>query len=412
MKIAQVSPLFESVPPKTYGGTERVVHYLTEELVREGHDVTLFASGDSVTSARLHAVMPEALRLARQKHDPAVCHMLELATVERHAEDFDIIHFHTDFLHFPLARHLPVPHVTTLHGRLDLPDLQAVYREFRDMPVISISDHQRTPLPMARWIGTVYNGIPEAFYTFRDRPGEYLAFLGRMSPEKGAETAIEIALRAGIPLKMAAKVDPIDQAYFDERIRPKLQHSLIEYVGEVDESGKNELLGGARALVFPIAWPEPFGLVMIEAMACGTPVIAHRLGSVPEVMIDGTTGYIVSGIAEAVAAVERVDEIERGACRRHFEAHFSARSMTRGYLDLYHEQLMLSEKIEVSDRHGVASKFGGDRSALIPRLTRNHLAAVSREDRGQRRMRPAGGAAETSFYGGDRPGTDTRLPHG
>ena len=343
MKIAQVSPLFESVPPRTYGGTERVVHYLTEELVRQGHAVTLFASGDSQTRAELRAVVPEALRLSQQRRDPTAWGMLQLAAVAREAENFDIIHFHTDFLHFPLWRHLHTPQVTTLHGRLDLPDLQAVYREFTDMPVVSISNAQRTPLPMANWVATVYNGVPEDLYNFQPNPGDYLAFLGRMSPEKGAETAIEIARRVGIPLKMAAKVDPVDQAYFDARIRPWLDHPLIEYVGEVDERGKNALLGGALALLLPIAWPEPFGLVMIEAMACGTPVIAYRRGSVPEVMNDGVTGAIVDGLDEAVAAVERIDRIDRAACRRHFEARFSARRMAEDYLRVYTSRLSSGE---------------------------------------------------------------------
>lgn len=335
MKIAQVSPLFESVPPRTYGGTERVVHYLTEELVRQGHEVTLFASGDSQTSAELRAVVPEALRLAEQRRDPTAWGVLQLAAVAREAENFEIVHFHTDLLHFPLWRHLRTPQVTTLHGRLDLPDLQAVYHEFRDMPVVSISNAQRAPLPMANWVATVYNGVPEDLYDFQPRPGDYLAFLGRMSPEKGAESAIEIARRVGIPLKMAAKVDPVDQAYFDARIRPWLDHPLIEYVGEVDERGKNELLGGALAMLLPIAWPEPFGLVMIEAMACGTPVVAYRRGSVLEVMKDGVTGAIVGGLDEAVAAVERMSDIDRAACRRHFEAHFSARRMAEDYLRVY-----------------------------------------------------------------------------
>jgi glycosyltransferase involved in cell wall biosynthesis len=311
------------------------VHYLTEELVRQGHQVVLFASGDSQTSAELRPVVPEALRLARERRDPTAWHTLLLAAVAREADRFDIIHFHTDFLHFPLLRYLDTPQVTTLHGRLDLPDLQAVYAEFHDMPVVSISNAQRTPLPGSYWVATVYNGVPDVLYDFQPWPGDYLAFLGRISPEKGAETAIDIALRTGMPLKMAAKIDAVDQAYFNERIRSRLNHPLIEYVGEVDERGKNELLGGARALLLPIAWPEPFGLVMIEAMACGTPVIAYRSGSVPEVMADGVTGYIVSSEGEAVAAVERIDAIDRRACRRHFESRFTARHMAGDYVRVY-----------------------------------------------------------------------------
>lgn len=340
MRIAQIAPLHESVPPKTYGGTERVVHYLTEELVKQGHEVTLFASGDSKTSAELRPIVPEALRLSRERRDPYAWHLLQLAQVAKEAERFDILHFHTDFMHFPLWRHLRVPQLTTLHGRLDLPDLKPIFEEFRDMPVVSIANHQRAPLPMARWIGTVYNGVPTDLYDFSPKPEDYFAFLGRMSPEKGAETAIEIALRAGVRLVMAAKVDPVDREYFESRIKPHLKHPLIEYIGEVDEPAKNRLLGGARALLFPIAWPEPFGLVMIESMACGTPVIAFRLGSVPEVMVDRVTGFIVEDVAGAVAAIESIESIDRLACRRHFEQHFSAERMAQGYVNLYRRLLL------------------------------------------------------------------------
>lgn len=336
MKIAQVAPLFESVPPRTYGGTERVVHYLTEELISQGHEVVLYASGDSRTRARLRAIVPEALRLSGKHSEPLPWQVLQLDAVMREARDFDVIHFHTDFLHFPLWRHLmSVPQLSTLHGRLDLTALQPVFAEFRDMPVVSISNHQRLPLPAARWTATVYNGLPETLYDFQPRAGDYLAFLGRISPEKGPETAIAIALRAGIPLRMAAKVDPMDRAYFEARVRPLLREPLVEYLGEVDERGKNELLGGAMALLFPVDWPEPFGLAMVEALACGTPVIAYRRGSVPEIMTDGVTGYIVDGVEDAVAALGRIDRIDRHACRRHFEARFSARRMGDGYLDVY-----------------------------------------------------------------------------
>ena len=337
MKIAQISPLHESVPPRTYGGTERVVHYLTEALVRQGHEVTLYASADSRTSATLRPVIPEALRLSRERRDPLTWHLLQLAQVAREAGDYDIIHFHTEFLHFPLWRRMEVPQITTLHGRLDLADLKPFYQEFRDMPVISISDHQRTPLPMAHWAGTVYNGVPAELYTFQPEPGDYLAFLGRISPEKGPELAIEIALKAGMPLKMAAKVDAVDQDYFTSRVEPLLKHPLIEFIGEVDEQGKNALLGGARALLFPIQWPEPFGLVMIEAMACGTPVIAFRQGSVPEVMRDGVSGYVVESVEAAVAALARIDAIDRAGCRAYFEQRFTAERMAEGYMKRYHE---------------------------------------------------------------------------
>ncbi|MAT64271.1 MAG: glycosyl transferase [Gammaproteobacteria bacterium] len=335
MKIAQIAPLHESVPPTTYGGTERVVHYLTEALVDQGHEVTLYASADSRTRARLRPMVPEALRLTRERRDPLTWHLLQLTQVARDAGEYDIIHFHTDFLHFPLWRHQATPQLSTLHGRLDLPDLKPLYEEFRDMPVVSISDHQRHPLPMARWTGTVYNGIPAAAYRFRAEPGRYLAFLGRMSPEKGPETAIEVAKRAGIPLKMAAKVDAVDRDYFEARIRPHLDHPLIEFIGEVDEAGKNELLGGALALLFPIAWPEPFGLVMIEAMACGTPVIAWPRGSVPEVMRDGVSGHVVDSVEAALAAIERLERFDRRGCRRYFESRFTAERMAEGYVRLY-----------------------------------------------------------------------------
>lgn len=349
MKIAQVAPLHESVPPRTYGGTERVVHYLTEALVAQGHQVTLFASADSQTSATLHPVVPEALRLAGERRDPLAWHMLELAEVARLAGQFDVVHFHTDYLHFALWRHLQTPQLTTLHGRLDLPDLPPLFREFRDMPVVSISNHQRTPLPSARWLGTVYNGLPSTLYDFQPEGGDYFAFLGRMSPEKGPETAIEIALRTGVPLRMAAKVDAVDVDYFERRIRPLLDHPLIEFIGEVDEAGKNALLGGARALLFPIAWPEPFGLVMTEAMACGTPVVAFRQGSVPEVMADGVTGFVVDTVEEAVAAAERIDTIDRAGCRAWFEQHFSAERMAQGYVELY-RGLVASTAQAVYDR--------------------------------------------------------------
>ncbi|MFW6342219.1 MAG: glycosyltransferase family 4 protein [Halothiobacillaceae bacterium] len=352
MKIAQVAPLHESVPPRTYGGTERVVHYLTEALVQQGHEVILYASADSVTSARLRPVVPEALRLGKMQRDPLAWHMLELAQVAREADEYDIIHFHTDFMHFPLWRHLAAPQVTTLHGRLDLPDLVPLYREFRDMPVISISDHQRMPLPIAHWAGTVYNGVPSDLYDFRPESGDYLAFLGRMSPEKGPEQAIEIALKAGMPLKMAAKVDSVDRDYFQNRIEPLIRrHPSIEFIGEVDEAGKNRLLGGAAALLFPIAWPEPFGLVMIEAMACGTPVIAFNRGSVPEVMQPGISGFIVESVDEAVTAVERIDSIDRVGCRAYFEGRFSAERMAENYVRCYRQRL---------DRHPATARRPGE----------------------------------------------------
>lgn len=338
MRIAQVAPLHESVPPRTYGGTERIVHYLTEALVREGHEVTLYASGDSRTSARLRPGVVEALRSSSTHRDPLAWHVLQLARVAREAADHDLVHFHTDFLHYPLWRRMSVPQLTTLHGRLDLPDLRPLYEEFGDIRVVSVSDSQRLPLrDVARWAGTVYNGIPAESYTFQSERGSYLAFLGRISPEKGPETAMDIAIRAGIPLKMAAKTDAIDREYFDARIRHRLAHPLVEYVGELDEHHKNEFLGGALALLFPIDWPEPFGLAMIEAMACGTPVIAYSRGAVPEVVSEGVSGYVVASVDEAVDAIDRIDRIDRAGCRAHFEQRFTAEHMLQGYLDLYRQ---------------------------------------------------------------------------
>ncbi len=342
MRIAQVSPLYESVPPKYYGGTERVVSYLTEELVAQGHDVTLFASGDSVTKARLLAPCRRSLRLDKNCIDQLSHHLLMLEMVAQRAREFDIIHYHVDYLHFPLSRRVARPHLTTLHGRLDIPDLLPLYREFRDMPVVSISNAQREPLPFANWQATVYHGLPLDLYTFRPGPGRYLAFLGRVSPEKRVDWAIQIALHAGLELKIAAKVDRVDKEYFESVIKPLLKEPGIEYVGEIGEGEKNEFLGNALALLFPIDWPEPFGLVMIEALACGTPVIAYRRGSVPEVLEHGVTGFVVHGLDEAVRAVEQIDQIGRGRCRAVFEERFSARRMAQDYLAIYRNILAAS----------------------------------------------------------------------
>ncbi len=335
MRIAQVAPLHESVPPQLYGGTERIVSYLTEELVHQGHEVSLFATGDSVTRARLQAIVPQALRLDPHCRDALAYHILLLDAVVREAAEFDIIHFHTDYLHFPLARFLNTPQLITLHGRLDLPDLQPLYRRFADMPLVSISDNQRTPLPFVNWQETVYHGLPEDLYTFHAGTGDYLAFIGRISPEKRLDRAIEIAKRVGMPLRIAAKVDPVDRLYFDEKIRPLLTDPRVEYLGEIGEDEKNEFLGKAYALLFPIDWPEPFGLVMIEAMACGTPVIAFRRGSVPEVIEDGETGFVVDNIDEAVCAVKNTGNISRRRCRRVFTERFSAKRMTKDYIGVY-----------------------------------------------------------------------------
>lgn len=337
MRIAQVAPLYEQVPPKLYGGTERVASYLTEELVRQGMQVTLFASGDSVTAAELVPVCRQALRLGKDCIDPLAHHILLINRVFSEAARFDIIHFHIDYLHFPLSRQLHVPHVTTLHGRLDLPDLVPLYREFADMPVVSISDSQRSPLPWLNWQATVYHGLPPELYPFQPRPGDYLAFVGRISPEKRLDRAIEIAGRAGMKLVIAAKIDRVDRDYFEQSIRPLMSQPHVEYVGEVGDAGKRELLGGAYATLFPIDWPEPFGLVMIESMACGTPVIAFRHGSTPEVMLEGRTGFLCDTIDEAVAAVARVATLDRRECRRVFDERYSVSAMARQYLQVYQQ---------------------------------------------------------------------------
>jgi len=339
LRIAQVAPLYESVPPKYYGGTERVVSYLTEELVRQGHEVTLFASGDSVTKAHLIAACRRSLRMDRHCLDQLAHHILMLEQVFKLRDRFDIIHFHIDYLHFPLTRAHRVPNLTTLHGRLDIPDLVPIYREFREMPVVSISNAQREPLPWINWQGTVYHGLPEDLYTYREEPGKYLAFLGRISPEKRVDRAIEIARKVGMEIKIAAKVDAVDRSYFEDVVEPLLKDPAVEYVGEIGEGEKDEFLGNAYALLFPIDWPEPFGLVMIEAMACGTPVIAYRKGSVPEVMEEGKTGFIVEGLEDAVKAVESVHTLSRKRCREVFEERFTAARMTRDYLSLYQRLL-------------------------------------------------------------------------
>jgi len=337
MRIAQVAPLYESVPPRLYGGTERVVSWLTEELVAQGHDVTLFASGDSVTNARLVPACKQALRLDADSIDPYAHHTLMVEKVFARANEFDVIHFHIDYLQFPLSRRVPVPCVTTLHGRLDLPDLVPLYKEFSEVPLISISDAQRQPLPWVNWLATVYHGLPVKALSFNEGGEGYLAFLGRVSPEKGLGHAIEIAIRSGKKLKVAAKIDRQDRDYFERKIQSLLDHPLIEFIDEIGASEKQEFLGNASALLFPIDWPEPFGLVMIEALACGTPVIAHPYGSVPEIIPDGVAGFQVRTADEAVEAVNRLGEIDRRQCRRHFELNFTDERMAREYVKIYHQ---------------------------------------------------------------------------
>ncbi len=335
MRIAQIAPVFESVPPRLYGGTERVVSYLTEELVAQGHEVTLFASGDSRTSARLVSSFHEALRLSPAPLDEIAAQILLVERVIAEADQFDVIHNHIDYLPFPLLRRAGRPNLSTPHGRLDGGHWRMLVEHFRELPLSSISFAQRRTLPDANWVGTVYHGIPADQHRFRARDGDYLAFLGRISPEKRVDRAIEIARVSGMPLKIAAKISDLDHAYFETEIRPLLDDPLVEFLGEVDEAGKDELLGNAHALLFPIDWPEPFGLVMIEAMACGTPVIAYRHGSVPEIVQDGVNGFIVDDLAGAIAAVDRVVELDRRTCRELFEARFTARRMAADYVDLY-----------------------------------------------------------------------------
>jgi glycosyltransferase involved in cell wall biosynthesis len=361
MRIAQVAPLHESVPPKYYGGTERVVSYLTEELVRQGHDVTLFASGDSETSAKLIPVTHRSLRLDKHCEDEIAHHILLLERLLEAQDDFDVIHFHIGYLHFPLARRLRTPHVSTQHGRLDLSDLIRLYTAFRDLPNVSISNDQRRPMPWFNWVETIYHGLPEQIYKFHEAPGDYFAFLGRVSPEKRVDRAIEIAKRVGVPLKIAAKVDALDADYFEAVINPLLDHHLIEYIGEIGEGEKSEFLGHAGALIFPIDWPEPFGLVMIEALACGTPVIAYPQGSVPEVITHGLDGWIVDSVAEAVRCASTTT-IDRGRCRQTFEERFSARRMASTYVELY-ERVITKPEFALSAMPGVEAAAIAARAA-------------------------------------------------
>jgi glycosyltransferase involved in cell wall biosynthesis len=353
MRIAQVAPLYERVPPKLYGGTERVVSYLTEELVRQGHEVTLFASGDSITRAKLVPVCPRSLRLSNGVSDYLAHHLFMLEQVCSAKDDFDIVHFHIDYLHFPLSRREQLVNLTTLHGRLDIPDLVPLYSVFRDMPFVSISDAQRQPLPWINWQATVYHGMPEDQLMPGRGTGQYLAFLGRISPEKGLDEAIEIATKVGIPLRIAAKVDRVDREYFETTIRPRLNHPLVEFLGEIGYAEKNSFLGDAMALLFPVNWPEPFGMVMIEAMACGTPVIAYPYGSVPEIIQDGINGFLTRNREEAVAAVTRVPTLSRNRCRQHFEERFTAGRMTEDYLALY-ERLVDGESQPLMRTEGSA----------------------------------------------------------
>jgi glycosyltransferase involved in cell wall biosynthesis len=355
MRIAQVAPLAEAVPPRLYGGTERVVSWLTEELVRHGHDVTLFASGDSRTAAKLVPCCETGLRLAGfSDHTASLLVMLD--EVRRRAREFDVIHFHTDLLQYPLFKDIANKCVTTLHGRLDLPDFHPIYRAYPQMGFVSISDSQRAPMPPVNWRATVHHGLPPSLIP-AGSGGGYLAFLGRISPEKRPDRAIEIAKRAGVPLKIAAKVDRQDQRYFDRIIKPLLDHPLIEFVGEVDDGGKRDFLGDALALLFPIDWPEPFGLVMIEAMSCGTPLIAWRSGSVPEIVEDGVSGIVVESIEDAVRAVDRVQHMDRSHVRHAFEQRFTAARMSEAYVRVYERLPALRRRrLAVADGAAAAAR--------------------------------------------------------
>lgn len=339
MKIAQVSPLYESVPPKMYGGTERIVYFLTEELVRQGHEVTLFASKDSRTSGSLVPCCDKALRLDKNCLDQLAPHVLQLEQVQQRIAEFDIIHYHIDHIHFPLARRTEKPHITTAHGRMDIAAYKPLFREFNDIPLVSISQAQRRPLPQAHWVGNIYHGLPLDLYRFFEQEGKYLAFLGRISREKRVDRAIDLAKRTGIPLRIAAKVGAKDQEYYEKEIKPLLDDPLVEFIGEIGEDEKGAFLGNALATLFPIDWPEPFGLVMIESMACGTPVIAYASGSVPEIIDEGVSGFIVHSQQEAVNAIYKLYTINRKACRETFEKRFSVKRMTEDYMSVYEQQL-------------------------------------------------------------------------
>jgi glycosyltransferase involved in cell wall biosynthesis len=346
MRIAQIAPLYESVPPQLYGGTERVVSYLTEELVAQGHEVTLFASGDSQTSARLIPSGRRALRLDGSCVDQLACHYLMLENVIERAHEFDILHFHVDYLHFPFSKRCAVPHLTTLHGRLNIPELVLLHRAFPEAPLVSISMSQRKPLPWANWIGNVYHGLPSPTFAPGSGRKNYLAFIGRIAREKRVDRAVKIAVKSGMSLRIAAKIDPSDREYYEKEIKPLLQHPLVEYIGEISEEQKPAFLGDAYAQIFPIDWPEPFGLCMIEAMSLGTPTIAFDCGSVSEVIRDGVTGFVVNSVAGAVEAIPKIASLSRAACRREFDQRFLASRMAEDYVRLY-ELLATAESLEL-----------------------------------------------------------------
>nr|USU33451.1 glycosyltransferase family 4 protein [Methylobacterium sp. OTU13CASTA1] len=371
MRIAQIAPLSEAVPPKFYGGTERVVSWITEELVRQGHDVTLFASGDSETSAKLAACTPEGLRLLGYR-DHTASHLAMLHHVHKRAHEFDVLHFHIDLLQYPMFEDLNHKCITTMHGRLDVPDFMPVYRTFTGMPLVSISDNQREPMPKnVNWASTIHHGLPAQNCPFYpEAKGGYLAFLGRISPEKRPDRAIEMAIRSGVKLKIAAKVDKADQDYWDEVIEPMIHHPLVEFIGEINEEQKKDFLGNALALAFPIDWPEPFGLVMIEAMSAGTPVIAFRNGSVPEVIADGISGVLCDSMDDAVAAVDTVKIMSRAGVRRHFETQFTAECMVRKYVAAY-ESLLAHQADVIKMPHAAAfsPRYGDLNGSSLPSIS-------------------------------------------
>jgi glycosyltransferase involved in cell wall biosynthesis len=382
MRIAQIAPLYESVPPQLYGGTERVVSYLTEELVRLGHEVTLFASGDSRTSAKLVPVCPRALWRDPDCKETLPHHVRLLERVFEDVSRFDVLHFHCDYLHFPLLRRHPCASVTTLHGRLHTPDLKALFEDYADAPLVSISDDQRRPLPGANWQATVYHGLPRDLHAFGEGRGGYLAFLGRVSPEKRLDRAVEIARRTGRKLKVAAKIYGDEANYYKQHIEPLLHasRSFVEFIGEVGGKDKDEFLGNAHALLFPIDWPEPFGLVMIEALACGTPVIAWRNGSVPEVIAEGVSGFVVDSVEEAVQAVGWVNTLSRRRCREAFEEHYDAARMARDYLEVYRRLRQHGPAPRGPDHRGPAwAQPSRSRTSLlgaVPGAPRNGLKAA------------------------------------
>jgi glycosyltransferase involved in cell wall biosynthesis len=369
MRIAQIAPLAESVPPKLYGGTERVVSWLTDELVGLGHDVTLFASGDSRTRASLVPVCPRALRLSRPRSDPAAACAVLLEAVAERAGEFDVIHSHMDWVHLPLLRRLRTPFLTTLHGRLDLPDLPLTAQRFAEAPFVSISQNQRAPLPGLNWLATIHHGLPPDLLKLSERAEGYLAFLGRIAPEKGPDVAIRVAHAAKLPLRIAAKVPRAENRYFNETIKPLLDQNNVEFVGEVNDRQKQTFLGNAAALLFPIDWPEPFGLVMIEAMACGTPVIAWSRGSVPEVIEDGVTGFVVESEAEAVAAIGRIRGLDRGHIREWFDRRFTARRMAEEYVGSYRLLASMSQSQAATE---VKRKRARKRSVAVPLAADSH----------------------------------------